>query len=148
MTVVGKTRYLNKIREELKLKKELAQVYLIVYGFLLPHILNVVSDSSNVEAQKYMVVFLLMFVFSIFTYYLEITKIYDLTVLSLPAVNTIALFTAMSFSFTLALYVVLYAKAAINTEYANPFIVYLAEGTLLSLVTVRSLTVKPEFLKC
>ena len=111
-------------------------MYLIVYGFLLPHILNVVSDSSNVEAQKYMVVFLLMFVFSIFTYYLEITKIYDLTVLSLPAVNTIALFTAMSFSFTLALYVVLYAKAAINTNTLNPFIVYLAEGTLLSLVTV------------
>jgi len=124
--IVGKTRYLKNLKEEIKTKKEIAQIYLVVYGFLLPHILTIVSQSSNNRANTCIIFYLFIFVFSILIYYLDITKADDLAILKTTNINNTVIFVAFSFSFTVAVYLVLY-KGLIPTDVAksnNDFLIF------------------------
>jgi hypothetical protein len=114
MEIVGKTKYLKNIKEEFKSGKEAAQLYLLVYSFLLPHLLSTISQTSaeinqdglNISTQVFqggLIGLLCLFILSIGQYYLKLTKIRDFMSFKVREVNRLAIFAALAFGFTLAM---------------------------------------------
>ncbi|HZK71722.1 MAG TPA: hypothetical protein VFD03_09460 [Clostridia bacterium] len=108
MDVIGKTQYLKNMREELNSKKQLTQIYLIMFSLLYPQLAAIITLKQISHNGKFFLITLsLFFITFLFYYYLQIATAGDLTELNTFTINMSAVVAAMCFSFLVPAFFVL-----------------------------------------
>jgi len=93
------------MREELNSKKQITQIYLIMFSLVLPQLFaDIIQNNINSYQKFSILLFSGWFVFYLLMYYVAITKTGDLTEFDIDSTNTSAIFASISFGFVVAIF--------------------------------------------
>jgi hypothetical protein len=150
---IERRNYLKKIQKEIKSGKEIAQIYLIVYSFLIPQIFTTISASPyKIVYSAGLITLLCGFLLSFVNYFLTLTKTDDLMLFKRKQANRSAINLAFVFGYTFAYDVSLnlqlnpHAEISILgikiTDYAfGILITYYLLGSFISCIIAKSLLI-------
>lgn len=128
---------------ELNSKKQLTQIYLVIYGLLVSQLLGAVEKVGNNYVKESAILYVLFFLITMLSYYQEVTKTVNLTNLNISNINLQAIFAGGTFSFSIFLYIiaaigVIHVRSVIEQyDIIDSFIAlillcsYLSAGTLI-----------------
>lgn len=108
MHIIGKTHYLKNLKAELNSKKQITQIFLVIYGLLVPQLLSTVGITGNFIVKGCIVVYISIFLLIMLSYYQEVTKEVNLATFNISNINFHATIGAGAFNYFLFLYILTY----------------------------------------
>lgn len=106
MDIIGKTQYIKNLKAELKSKTQLTQIYLVIYGLLVAQLLGAVEKTGDNLVKTSAILYILIFLLTMLSYYEEVTKTVNLINLDISNINFQGIVAGGAFSFSLFLYMI------------------------------------------
>lgn len=106
MYIIGKTQYIKNLKSELNSKKQLTQIYFVIYGLLVAQLLGAVEKTGNNIVKTSAILYILIFLITMLSYYEEVTKTVNLTNLNISNINYQGILAGGAFSFSVFLYMI------------------------------------------
>lgn len=98
--IIGKTQYIKNLKSELNSKKQLTQIYFVIYGLLVAQLLGAVEKTGNNIVKTSAILYILIFLITMLSYYEEVTKTVNLTNLNISNINYQGILAGGAFSFS------------------------------------------------
>lgn len=135
MEYLDEREYRKALKREINAGKQLAQVYLIIFSFMLPSALTTVAQSKNTEAIAHLPYFASGFIVFIVIYIVVISKDSTLKKFKPISANAAAIIATTNLGFALPLYITFYMSvngASINSNMNSDFYFYTFSSISLS----------------
>jgi len=104
--IIGKTQYIKNLKAELNSKKQLTQIYLVIYGLLVAQLLGAVEKTGNNAVKGSAILYILLFLLVMLSYYEEVAKTENLINLNISNINFHGIVASGAFSFSIFSYII------------------------------------------
>lgn len=144
MEYLDEKKYRKALKKEIKAGKQLAQVYLIIFSFILPSALTTVAQSKNSEAITYLPYFASGFIVFIVIYIVVLSKYVIFTEFKPYMSNFAAIIATINFGFALPLYITFYMKengVSLDSSPNTDFSFYIGTSIMMSILFLSPLLI-------